>query len=320
MRWGKRPLLLVGALTLTTILPVAAGARAEGDGGWAGHAALVARLHEWGYLVGDRARFNALKSVAPPASSSGNGTHETRATAGSTSPSWQGLDESSYNAPFPGDDLSPSDSTGAIGPTSYLEIINIQLGIYSRQGALLSSSGLEALTGTTHLDLSDPQILWDGQTQRFYYLALDVTDDTLRWGFSKSATPKTVSSNDWCSYTADYGYGSDLPDYPKLGQSSSYLIIGANIYDGATATYVGSDLDTITKPPAGKLTSCPGPGGFLLDRHAGLRNFDGSRWASDPNPAQQAGWSPVGWVAAVPDSSNSGATGNYLDVFRVVAG
>src|SRR5438093_116992 len=42
-------------------------------------------------------------------------------------PSWQGVDEN---------DLSPPDPTGAIGPHSYVEAINLQLAIYDRSGAL----------------------------------------------------------------------------------------------------------------------------------------------------------------------------------------
>src|SRR5205085_1509126 len=180
-------------------------------------------------------------------------------------PSWRGVDEN---------DLAPPDSTGAIGPHSYIEAINLQVAIYSRSGDLISKAPFEALTTgspmVSHFDLSDPQIIWDGQTQRFYFVTLDVRTDTFYWGFSKTANPTHVgaigSSADWCGYNADFGYGANLPDYPKLGQSTDYLIIGANIYAGEV--YVGSDIDTISKPGPGRITSCPSANTFGLGQDA----------------------------------------------------
>src|SRR5439155_1439031 len=61
----------------------------------------------------------------------------------------------------------------------------------------------------------------------------------------------------------------------------------------------------------------PGPRAFKMShRRAGL-NYDGSPYASEPSPAVEAGWSSEGWVDAVPDATNSGAVGNYHDLFKV---
>ena len=293
----------------------------------ADHDVAVRTLREQGYLVGDRSRYDTLKeqAAAPSAGAASAAAHQPR-----PGPSWQGVSE---------DDLAPPDSTGAIGPSSYVEAINLQVAIYPRTCKTASptaegickpigSAPFEALTTgspkVSHFDLSDPQMMWDGHTQRFYFVVLDVSTDTFYWGFSKTANPTHVgasgSSADWCSYNADFGYGFNLPDYPKLGQSTDYLMIGANIYAGEV--YVGSDIDTISKPGPGRITSCPSANTFGLGQDAVILDCGASfsPFASDPNPAQQAGWSSNGWVVAIPDATNSGTVGTNLDVFTVTKG
>ena len=44
---------------------------------------------------------------------------------------------------------SPSDATGAIGPTEYIEFINENVGVYDRSLTLLSSNTEASLTGTS---------------------------------------------------------------------------------------------------------------------------------------------------------------------------
>jgi len=83
-------------------------------------------------------------------------------------------------------------------------------------------------------------------------------------GFSKSDSPSS-GVNDFCRYAANYGYGSNLPDYPKLGDFANYLLIGVNVFAGNN--YQGSDLDSITKPAGkGAISTCPASSTFGLSR------------------------------------------------------
>jgi hypothetical protein len=293
----------VALLAALLVAPSIAGANGAGKGALSGGLSrALTLLRAQGYLVPDQAAYQSLK--APGGHRAGGGTAAaTRAPTNVVG--WDGLSEN---------DLAPSDSTGAIGPNSYVEAINIQLGIFNRSGGKVSSAGFETLTGTGHLDLSDPQVLWDTQTNRFYYLIWDTVDGTYRWGFSKTAAPTSVSNADWCSYTANFGYGSSIPDYPKLGQSSSFLIVGNNVFN-SSGSYTGSDIDTIAKPQAtGAVSSCPAGSGFALDRHPNVPDCTGGS-AFTPEPAVQAGSSPTGWVTATPNR----ATASTLDVFQVTA-
>src|SRR2546422_3517967 len=86
-------------------------------------------------------------------------THGSASTpfAPSIGTSWDGISDSS---------VSPPDPNGAIGPSSYIEIINLQIAIYQRTGTLITTKNLQTLTGHNQFILSDPMVLWDADTQR----------------------------------------------------------------------------------------------------------------------------------------------------------
>ena len=98
----------------------------------------------------------------------------------------------------------PSDSTGAIGPTRYVELVNRQYAIYDRDGARLIDGPLRDLAPNASglQQLSDPQVLWDQQTSRFYYSFIIQHGDgnwEIVYGFSTTDSPK--SSADFCKAT-----------------------------------------------------------------------------------------------------------------------
>ena len=102
----------------------------------------------------------------------------------------------SFNAAYQ-KGVTPPDTTGAIGPDRYIETINTEYAIYTRSGSPIRSGSLSSLTGISgglfgH-SLSDPQVMWDAETQRFYYAAVYfdalLSDNGLAVGWSKTATP-----------------------------------------------------------------------------------------------------------------------------------
>jgi hypothetical protein len=217
--------------------------------------------------------------------------------------------------------VAPPDATGAIGPSSYVELINLRFGIYGRDGSAIASGQLSALTNQTQSCLSDPQVIWDADGQRFYYLALNTCTNTFAWGFSKTSSPTGASDAQWCKYTA-FQYGSTLPDYPKLGDSGDFLLVGANIFQPTlfSYTYLRSDVDWISKATLqlGAGGACPDPAGIAAGAFLGPRDALGSL-ASTPVPANgvERGASE-GYVVADPDaSSQPGGNASYLSLFRV---
>ena len=96
--------------------------------------------------------------------------------------SWQGTSQNN---------LTPPDANGAIGPNSFIETVNTRLAIYSRTGASIANSDFSVLTGNSNG--SDPMVLWDPHTQRFYYNIWNTANATMDWGFSKDANPDVDS-------------------------------------------------------------------------------------------------------------------------------
>ena len=225
-------------------------------------------------------------------------------------PSFAGTDQSG---------LTPPDTTGAVGPDRYIETVNTTYAIYDRTGTQISSGPLSALTnvagGLFGHGLSDPQMMWDPTTQRFYYLALyydslTMTDNGLAIGWSKTASPS--SSADFCQYTI--GFGSGFPDYPKLGDSKDFLLFGYNLFSSGGSTYQGSEFGTLNKPPAG--STCPSTSVFRVYYSGLLTNADGSN-AATPVPANLVDRGEgTGYVVANPDMTVT-RTADYLSVFTL---
>ena len=122
-----------------------------------------------------------------------------------------------------------------------------------------------------------------------------------------------ASSSDFCQYAIDFG--AELPDYPKLGDSSHFLLFGYNLFGSFASTYEGSAFITLNKPPAG--TTCPDTSAFSVQSSGVLRNADGSG-AATPVPANLVDDSSgVGYVVANADLTDSTAHPSGADFVSV---
>jgi hypothetical protein len=191
-------------------------------------------------------------------------------------------------------DITPSDSTGSIGTMRYIEDVNSKVAIYDRTGVLIASAGLGSWWGEVGASVFDPQVMWDPGTERFFYTGDAVfsdSDNRLAIGWSKTASPSNLTT-DWCKYQVTYG--SEFPDYPKLGDSRDFAIVGVNVFAGNP--FRGSDVIALGKPAAG--TACPDPATlpFGIGRNLKVGTTD----QFTPVPANQTDTNPTGWVLTRP--------------------
>ncbi len=273
--------------------------RPEG-GGTLGPAARHAL--DQGYLVPDRrayerAKARAAKRAGRPASALA--APLTRQLAPATVSSWSGLHD---------DDFAPSDSTGAVGTQRFIELVNSQFAIYGKGSMTpISTGSLNALANTSAADvLFDVQVIWDPTTRRFYYTMIDVvsrTQNRLAYGYSKTASPSSASGSDWCKYAINYG--SRFPDFPKLGDSKYYALIGVNVFSGNF--FMGADALAINKPSGSGCQSDP-----KLEVRSDLTSH-GSTLAFSPMPANEIDTKKSGWIAAIPSSLPS----RKISLFKV---
>jgi hypothetical protein len=244
-------------------------------------------------LITHPAAVAAAKNAAPSVAAPLGPVAGTAVLAGLTPTvgrSWQGVADNTG---------TPSDSTGAVGPTRYFEIINSKFAVYDRtHDAPLGRGTLSDLTpGAVSNDvLGDVQALWDPATSRFYYLVDDFQNDVFYMGFSTTDSPSSAS--DFCKYTVDFGYGSDLPDYPKLGDTQNFLLVGVNVFAGGIS-YSGAEVNWIKKPAPG--TTCPSPASFTSVKGSLFDLKDsgaGNPRSNTPVPAVQTDPGTTGWVVA----------------------
>ena len=232
-------------------------------------------------------------------------------SAGAVSPSTATV-TTNFEGIFQGNS-TPSDSTGAVGLTRYIELVNTDFAIYSKTSSVpLSTGTLNALVGASAADsVFDPQVIWDPGTKRFYYAAdqvVSAVDNRVALGFSKTATPSSAA--DFCQYVV--GFGSNFPDYPKLGDSKDFWLVGVNVFSGA-GSFVGADAFGLSKPPAG--TTCPAASTFKFGLTSNLKDSGGGSTFT-PVPGNQIDTAAAGFIVsrsgAIP---SAGAT--ILSVFKV---
>jgi hypothetical protein len=212
---------------------------------------------------------------------------------------------------------TPPDTTGAIGPSHYVEFVNgTGITVYDRD--------LDAVSGPVKLGdfigfpadaVFDPQIQWDANWGRWIYVMDDIEffenpeteaieeENYLAFGWSKSADPSGLTTEfpgeegeaGWCGYFIETGALFD--DYPKLGHSDAGITIGSNVFN-AEENFAGSRLWSIAKPTNPQ--SCPGFGeaGLTLGvTELPLETEDGDP-AFTPVPANTADSSPNSYVVA----------------------
>ncbi|MFA5890964.1 MAG: Calx-beta domain-containing protein [Actinomycetota bacterium] len=262
-----------------------------------------------GYLVPDQSAYERAKAAAD--SESRPGSPRAPVTSGRKSASVSAGAEGIYDSTH-----APSDSTGAIGRTRYVEFVNTKYAIYDRAdlSTPLDSGLLTDLADRSGSMVSDPQVIWDPDTSRFYYVILDLSaaggggsSNYLLVGFSTTDSPNTAA--DWCSWVA-FDFELDLPDYPKLGDTKDFLLIGANTFD-ETDTFLEADLAWLKKPSAGVTCEAAGtPTGGV----EALFDSDGGTSAWTPVPANQTDASSQGWVVATP---NQDPPPGLIDLFSV---
>ncbi|HEY2597539.1 MAG TPA: hypothetical protein VGJ79_03570 [Candidatus Dormibacteraeota bacterium] len=226
---------------------------------------------------------------------------------------------------------SPPDTTGSIGPNHYVETINSVIGVYNRSDLTpvlnaKASFNVWLQTGGTpfSLPLCDPQIQWDESSQRWLYVVLECNFglDTFLYGWSKTPDPSDLV-NGWCRFSVSTP--GVLSDYPKLGHSSNYMLVGTNNYsDAGLHNFVTAQI-TWMQTPAPGVTSCTAPVVGMTNGSAlnPLRNGDGTTFTSTPVPVNTTGNAANGYVISAYDAFGNGPPGvpqNKLTVFHLDSG
>src|SRR6266852_9586543 len=239
------------------------------------------------FMHPDELRTAKVKAAAaPPTAPSQPAT----STAPAAAALFNGLNQPGLAAADEGSGATPPDSTGAIGPTRYVELVNQMIGVYDRSNlSLLSRTDLASFVGApAGVITSDPQIQWDPQANRWLYAEIGFAtgNNYLVFGWTKTADPSDLAGG-WCHYGIATGH--NIEDYPKLGHDAHFLIVGSNVYDDGTGfPFITANIWAIPKPAANDSTcSSAVTATYFADATHLLKNTDGTL-AFTPVPANAA--------------------------------
>src|SRR5205085_1394731 len=159
-------------------------------------------------------------------------------------------------------DVTPPDTTGAIGPSDYVEIVNQEVAAYDRSTLSLLGPAVELAAFTGGVSPCDVQVKYDPQTARWFYSAIrcdgTLNKNEIYVGFSKTSDPSdlsTAAGHGWCGYA--YPTAKVLEDYPKLGLAATHIVIGSNAFNAETEAFLTAHILSLPNPAAGTITSCP---------------------------------------------------------------
>lgn len=180
---------------------------------------------------------------------------------------------------------APPDTNGSVGATQFVQIVNVEFAIYDKTtgNVVMGPTPIDALWSgfngaCANGNGGDPVAVWDKAAQRWVVSQLASTDRS--WCMAVSTTADATGTYN----RYEFDFGSNLPDYPKLGvwpdayywSSNTFQnganFIGAqvcafdraNMLTGGAAnaicfqepstvfTVLPSDLDGNTAPPAGE--------------------------------------------------------------------
>jgi hypothetical protein len=231
-----------------------------------------------------------------------------------------GLSASQQIATF-GTDVTPPDTTGAIGPEHYVEFVNEEVAAYQRANLAIVGKPVALSTFTGGVAVCDPQIKYDPKSSRWFYAAIrcdrTTTGNALYLGFSKTSDPtdfSTAVGHGWCGYS--YGTSEVIEDYPKLGLDSLHIIIGSNSFNARSGAFVTAHILSLPKPASGKIETCPAAP-KLTTFGSPLRTSVENHIAITPEPATVADESPSGFVLAADVTTPSSGNGSHLMIWQV---
>ena len=133
---------------------------------------------------------------------------------------------------------APPDTTGAVGPNNYVQVVNSSLAIFDKSGTVLygpvQTNTLWAGFGggcQTNND-GDGGVQWDPMVNRWIIHQFSVTTTPYLECVAVSQTPDPMGAYNRYSFS----YGTGFPDYPKLGVWSDAYYMTFNMFAGSTFT------------------------------------------------------------------------------------
>jgi hypothetical protein len=129
----------------------------------------------------------------------------------------------------------PPDVEVAVGAGYVVELVNGAGRIWTTAGSVVRNTSPEELFASTD-DLSDPRIVYDSATGRWYATILDLTRHDVLLAVSNGGDP---SPGGWSIHEVPTG---GCPDQPKIGYGDSLLVVSSDVFASCESEDAGNDL------------------------------------------------------------------------------
>lgn len=143
--------------------------------------------------------------------------------------------------------VNPADVQIAVGPTSVVQAVNSSIGIYSRTGQQLRQQTLGQFFSGGGVDRSrdsttDPRVLWDPQSGRFFASMFDITRLEIVVALSLTADPR----GPWALFPQDR---TGCTDQPRLGTSDTLVILTDDLFSSCRGfgRFLGGEVVVLSK-------------------------------------------------------------------------
>lgn len=134
--------------------------------------------------------------------------------------------------------VTPPDTIIAVGPDSVLSAVNSELAIQSKTGTtLVGITPFSSFFGSVQSygdTFSDPYVLYDDLSQRFYVGVLEITasgNSNFDFAVSRTANPTDFTRSSWTDFTRFTSVtegGADFADFPKMGWNADAVFVSLN--------------------------------------------------------------------------------------------
>ena len=133
----------------------------------------------------------------------------------------------------------PPDVQVAAGPNHIVEMVNLEGEIFSKQGMTNKTFTLASFFKTGSDSISDPKVLFDSTSGRWFASLVDVTLGSVLVGVSTTSDP----TGTWTLYALSAG--GNLPDQPIIGVSNDEFV--ASVNDFFSHSFVGAQYWVLNK-------------------------------------------------------------------------
>lgn len=305
---GSRRVLLACIMIVALLAPPAAAAWASPPATTGSSPAGAARLA----LTGPR-----MSAVLAPSAARADSSPSASLSASAVSPAsmapppgmsavspetlagWEGLQGLS-GGPVPPDPILSA------GPDQVVEMVNLQMAVYSKQGALLQVTDLSTLFHTGGDFISDPKVQYDPASGRWFATVTDVTTTQVPLVVSDSSDAQGT----WHLFEVPSASTGNCLDQPILGVGTTTVIVSVNVFtqtsvNTCVSPYLGAEFWVINKTDL--LTGAASPRVY----DSGINPLEGSI-----HPVQIEGTSAVNYMVST-YWPGTATTSNTLHMFAV---